>query len=62
MENHVGVMVVCLSIDKRHVRTRFSTCKRTASISQDTCFYFDFSSNYGDLFASHSQTFLELDL
>ena len=62
MENHVGVMVVCLSIDKRHVCTHFSTCKRTASISQDTCFYFDFSSNYGDIFTKDSQAFLELDL
>ena len=62
MENHVGLMVICLSIDKRHVRHRFSTCKRAAPIGKDTCFHIDSRSNYGDLFAAYPQAFLELDL
>ena len=62
MENHVGLMVICLSIDKRHVCPRFSTRKRTASIGKDTCVYIDSRSNYGDLFAAYPQAFLELDL
>ena len=39
MENHVGVMVICLPIDKRDVCTGFSTGKRTASIGEDACIY-----------------------
>lgn len=54
MENHVGVMVICLSIDKRHVCPRFSTRKRTASIGKDTCVYIDSRSNYGDIFTKDS--------
>lgn len=32
MENHVGIMVICLPTNKPDVRHRFSTRKRTASI------------------------------
>lgn len=62
MENHVGLMVICLPIDKRDVCPRFSTGKRTASIGKDTCVYIDSRSNYGDIFTKDSQAFLDLDL
>ncbi len=62
MENHAGVMVVCVPTYKRDVCHRFSTCKGTASIGEDTCVYFDSRSNHGDIFTKDPQAFLELDL
>lgn len=62
MENHARVMVICLPTHKRDVCHRFSTCKRATPIGKDTCVYIDSRSNHGDLFTTHSQTFLELDL
>lgn len=62
MENNVGLMVICLSIDKRHVRHRFSTCKRTAPIGEDACIYIDSRSYHGNIFTKDPQAFLELDL
>ena len=54
MENHVGIMVICLSIDKPDVCHCFSTRKRTTPTDQDTCIYINSSSNHGDLFAPNS--------
>ena len=62
MENHVGVMVICLPIDKRDVCTGFSTGKRTASIGEDACIYIDSRSYHGNIFTKDPQAFLELDL
>jgi hypothetical protein len=62
MENHVGIMVVCLPTHKRDVRTRFSTRERATPIDQDTCLYLDPRSNHGDIFTNDPQAFLELDL
>ncbi len=62
MENHVGIMVVCLPTHKRDVCTRFSTRERATPIDQDTCLYLDPRSNHGDIFTNDPQAFLELDL
>jgi hypothetical protein len=62
MENHVGIMVICLSTDKPDVCPRFPPRKRTAPISKDTCVYIDSRSNHGDIFTKDPQAFLELDL
>jgi hypothetical protein len=62
MENHVSFMVICVPTDKRDVRHRFSTCKRTAPIGEDTCVYIDSRSNHGNIFTKDPQAFLELDL
>ena len=62
MENHVGVMVVCLPTHKRDVCHRFSTCKRAASIGKNTCFYLNSYTNHGNIFTKDPQAFLELDL
>ncbi|MEN9987184.1 MAG: hypothetical protein RLZZ585_223 [Bacteroidota bacterium] len=62
MENHVGIMVVCLPTHKHDVCTRFSTGERAAPIDQDTCLYLDPRSNHGDIFTNDPQAFLELDL
>jgi hypothetical protein len=62
MENHVGVMVVCLPTYKRDVCHRFSTRKGTASIGEDAGVYLDSRPNYGHIFTKDPQAFLELDL
>jgi hypothetical protein len=62
MENHVSIMVVCVSTDKRDVCHRFSIGKRATPIDQDTCFYINSRSNHGDIFTNNPQAILELDL
>ena len=62
MENHVSIMVICLSTDQRDVCHCISIGKRAAPIDQDTCLYINSRSNHGDLFTVNPQTILELDL
>jgi hypothetical protein len=62
MENHVGVMVVCLPTYKRDVCHRFSTRKGTASIGEDAGVYVDSCTDHGNIFTKNPQAFLELDL
>jgi hypothetical protein len=62
MENHVSIMVICLSTDQRDVCHCISIGKRAASIGKDACFHINSRSNHGDLFTKDPQTFLELDL
>jgi hypothetical protein len=62
MENHVSIMVICLSTDQRDVCHCISIGKRATPIGKDTCVYIDPRSNHGDFFTKDPQAFLELDL